>query len=76
MSLPDLPKVKWLNSRTKFTVGCKGPHVVHDGMPDGVFDEPCAEVLAEMIRSQEQAAQRDWFYQVYGNNQWLSGGRP
>jgi hypothetical protein len=59
----DLPKMKWLNSYTKSVHGCQGPHVVHDGMPDGVFYAPTPSVIAQIIKTWEQTAYRDWFRQ-------------
>jgi hypothetical protein len=60
MSNENLPRVKWLNSKTAGPVS-NGPRVIHDGMPDGVYYEPTPEVVAQIIKGVEQAAQRKWF---------------
>jgi hypothetical protein len=58
----ELLKVRWINSKTlSQDAGIKrGPSVVHDGMPDGIFYKPTPEVVAEMIKSVEQFAYREW----------------
>ena len=58
----ELLKVRWLNSKTLSQDGWikRGPSVVHDGMPDGIFYKPTPEVVAQVIKSVEQMAYRGW----------------
>jgi hypothetical protein len=56
----ELLRVEWLNSKTATIRRRWGPRVVHDRMPDGVFYKPTPEVVAEMVKSVEQMAYREW----------------
>ena len=62
----------WLNSKTLSAMvrssrrRCLriGPRVVHDGMPDGVFDAPTPYVVEQIVKSTEQMAYREWLESV------------
>jgi hypothetical protein len=65
--MSEVQKVKWLNSRTFARQGrayggpgLSGPAVIHDGMPDGIFDAPTPDVIAHLIKVTEHAAYLEW----------------
>jgi hypothetical protein len=60
----DLPRVRWINSKTATRLDSRGPlegpRIVHDGMPDGIFYKPTPEVVAQMIKNAEHMAIWKW----------------